>query len=105
VTNDPLLRFLLRHCLAGVLAGWTMVALLLGLDVAGLGTLVLTSDGWLVPLVMLLVFFAITFGSVAMGTAVMSLGRADGPPRRPRPAASPSRPMPLVARVRARIRP
>jgi len=104
--DDPLIRFLLRHCLAGVLAGWTMVALLLLLDVAGLGTLVFASEGWLVALVMLMVFFAITFGSVAMGGAVMSLGRADRPSgRRPAAFVGARRPMPALARREGRIRP
>ena len=71
--------FLVSHCLAGVTAGWTVVGGLLWLDVAGLGGLVITSDLFPVPLLMLLAAFAITFGSVAMGSAIMGLGRSAGP--------------------------
>lgn len=74
-----LVGFLVYHCLAGIIAGWTVVGGLLWLDVAGLGGLVMTSDLFPVPLLMLLVAFAITFGSVAMGSAIMGLGRSGGP--------------------------
>lgn len=72
--------FLVWHCLAGVVAGWTVVGGLLWSDVAGVGRLVMTSDLFPVPLVMLLGAFAITFGSVAIGSAIMGLGRHGGPP-------------------------
>jgi hypothetical protein len=74
-----LVRFLVVHCVAGVIAGWTMVGGLLWLDVAGLGGLVMTSDLFPVPLLMLLAAFAITFGGVAVGSAIMGLGRSGGP--------------------------
>ena len=88
-----LVGFLVCHCLAGIIAGWTVVGGLLWLDVGGLGGLVMTSDLFPVPLLMLLAAFAITFGSVAMGSAIMGLGRSGGPAgvagRRPlRPAQS-----------------
>jgi hypothetical protein len=44
----------------------------------GLGGLVIASDLFPVPLLMLLAAFAITFGAVAMGSAIMGLGRGDG---------------------------
>ena len=74
-----LVGFLAFHCLAGVIAGWIVIGGLLRLDVAGLGGLVMTSDLFPVPLLMLLAAFAITFGSVAMGSAIMGLGRSGGP--------------------------
>jgi hypothetical protein len=73
-----LAAFLACHCLAGVLAGWIMVGGLLWLDVAGVGRLVMASDLLPVPLLMLLAAFALTFGSVAMGSAIMGLGRSGG---------------------------
>ena len=73
------MSFLAVHCLAGVIAGWTMVGGLLWLDVAGLGVLVMSSDLFPLPLLMLLAAFAITFGAVAMGSAIMGLGRSGGP--------------------------
>lgn len=78
--TNPLVPYLIRHCLLGILAGWTTLAGLLATDVGGLRTLLLASDvGWMAGL-LLMAGFAITFGSVAMGAAVMSLGKAD-PPR------------------------
>ena len=87
--------FLLRHWLGGVVAGWTTVGGLLWLDVAGLGGLVMASDLFPLPLLMMLGSFGLTFGSVAVGSAVMALGRSSdaagavpggeplAPPRRP----------------------
>jgi hypothetical protein len=72
-----LIRFMLRACLAGCLAGLVAVAGLLALDVGSLGTLVLGPAGGVVPLVLLSAGFMITFGSAAIGAAVMSLGRDD----------------------------
>jgi hypothetical protein len=76
--SPSLVRFLVVHCLAGVIAGWTMVGGLLSLNVAGLGGLVMTSDLFPVPLLMLLAAFAITFGGRAAGSAIMGLGRSGG---------------------------
>jgi hypothetical protein len=72
-----LVRFMLRACLAGCLAGLVAVAGLLALDVGSLGTLVLGPSGGLLPLVLLSAGFMITFGSAAIGAAVMSLGEDD----------------------------
>jgi hypothetical protein len=77
--EGSLVGFLVCHCLAGISAGWTVVGGLLWLDVGGLAGLVMTSDLFPVPLLMLLAAFAITFGSVAMGSAIMGLGRSAGP--------------------------
>jgi hypothetical protein len=102
VTGNPLVPYLIRHGLAGMLAGWLTAALLLGSDVAGVGGLVLTSDLFPVPLIMLLASFGLTFASCAMGAAIMGLGRAE--PREPeatRRVAPPDRqsaPAPTLAR-------
>jgi hypothetical protein len=84
--------FLIRHGLAGLIAGWIAVGALLGLDVGGLGRLVMTSDLFPLPLVMLLAFFGITFGSVALGSAIMGLGHGGpaGAADRLVPAAPPA---------------
>ena len=80
VLRTELVLFLLRHCRAGVAAGWLTLALLLWTDVGRLGTLVGASDLWPLPLLMLLAAFAVTFGSVAMGAGIMGLGKADESP-------------------------
>lgn len=73
--DGRLLRFLASHCATGVVAGW---ALLLGLkwtDVGRIGTLMERSDvGW-IGFLMLAAGFGLTGGAVAMGVAVMGLGR------------------------------
>ena len=66
-----LTSFVLRHALIGGAAAVLFVALFLAADVGGLGSLVARSaDGPLAAVVMT-VFFAITFGSVQVGFALM----------------------------------
>jgi hypothetical protein len=72
-----LLRFLAVNCAIGVVAGWTLLALLILTDTAGLATLIWNSDSPALPLAMLAGGFAITFGSAAMGAAVMMLRNGD----------------------------
>ena len=69
----PLLVFLARNCLAGVAAGWLLLAGLLYFDVARLGQLVAGSEHWLLTLVLAGAGFGLTFGSLAMGTAIFLL--------------------------------
>ncbi len=83
--SSPLVPFLLRNALAGVVAGWTLLAGLAIADVASLGTLILSSrDGWL-ALALALAGFGVTFGSLAMGTAVFLLPEEEGEDREARP--------------------
>lgn len=74
-----LVRFLIAHGLAGIIAGWTALALIFITDVGRLGTLVFQGADWPLPLGMLMVAFGVTFGSLAIGSAVMRLGRDQGP--------------------------
>jgi hypothetical protein len=75
-------RFLLGHAAIGVTVGVLFVAALLSLDVAGLRGLMLRGADGALALAMLLFGSAVTFGSVAMGAAIMGLG---APPRTPDP--------------------
>jgi hypothetical protein len=107
--SASLVSFLAFNCLAGVIAGWTMLGGLLWLDVAGLGVLVMASDLFPLPLLMLLAAFAITFGAVAMGSAIMGLGRSSGPAGMTgrghvRPAPPEVAPRPLPSLIRAVVR-
>ena len=70
-----LVLFLLRHLAIGAAAGVLLGLLCLYADVAGLGALLLGPGGG--PLALGLFFFGliVTFGSAAMGAAVMGLGR------------------------------
>lgn len=72
--RHALLRFMLSHCLVGIAAGWAFVAGLLAFDVGGLAGLIFGSDEPGLALALLLFGTAITFGSVAMGGAIMSIG-------------------------------
>ncbi len=79
-----LVRFLVRHALVGIAVGWNLLGLLLVLDVAGLGTLVAQSAHRWEALALLLAGFAVTFGGVAMATAIFLIPFEE-PPCRPEP--------------------
>jgi len=74
------IAFLLRHLAAGLGGALLFAALILAADLGGLRTLAWHDpQGWLY---LMLLFFglAVTFGSLAMGVAIMSLGEErDGP--------------------------
>lgn len=71
--DTRLLAFLGRNCLAGVLTGWLIVGAMLYLDVAGLGGLVFGSEHWPLALLLMAGGFGVTFGSLAMSTAIFLL--------------------------------
>lgn len=76
------IRLLLAHALGGVAVGLATAAMLVWLDVARLWTLASgTTDGW-IGLALLGFGFAITFGSAALGAAIMA--ETDATPRPPR---------------------
>jgi hypothetical protein len=72
-----LLRLLAINCAIGICAGWTLLATLILTDTAGLTTLICASDSPSVLVAMLAAGFAVTFGSAAMGVAVMQLRNGD----------------------------
>lgn len=73
--DTRLLRFLARHALVGVLVGWSLLGALLWLDVGRLGELWLASEHPVATLLLAMAGFAVTFGSLAMGTAIFLLPR------------------------------
>ena len=81
--RPPLVRLLAVNLLGGAAAAALMLAGLLALNPQGLRDLILADSGGGVALVMLGCGLLITFGSAAMGTAIMMLGkrRAGSPPR------------------------
>ncbi|MCU0983564.1 MAG: hypothetical protein MUC89_01305 [Acetobacteraceae bacterium] len=79
------MRFLLGHAAIGVTVGLLFVLGLLALDVAGLRGLILRGADGALALGLLLFGSAVTFGSVAMGAAIMGLG---APPQAPDPPRS-----------------
>ncbi len=82
---NKLARFLIKNALGGMLAGWVMVATAVAMDVAGLQKLVFDSSVGLLGLALLMFFVGLTCASLAMGSAIMGLGReSDGNNGRPR---------------------
>ncbi|MGO9544647.1 MAG: hypothetical protein ACLPPF_07620 [Rhodomicrobium sp.] len=77
-TVPRLVRFLLVNCAIGVIAGWVLLAAILATDTAHLRTLIWNSSSPEEPILLLAAGFAITFGSAAMGAAVMMLRPGDG---------------------------
>lgn len=75
------IRFLLTHAAIGAAAALAFVALLLAFDVMGLRHLVMNTSEGFIALAVMTVLFVITFGSVQMGRAIMSLGEDDTTPR------------------------
>ncbi len=68
-------RFLLHHVMGGLIGAVVFFALILAYDLANLRELILnTRDGWVAG-ALLLFGLIVTFGSVAMGVAVMLLGK------------------------------
>ncbi|MGO8778287.1 MAG: hypothetical protein ACLQKK_05145 [Rhodomicrobium sp.] len=76
-TVPRLIRFLLVNCAIGVAGGWTLLAALLATDTAHLRTLILNEASPAIPILLLAAGFAITFGSAAMGAAVMAMRPGD----------------------------
>ncbi|MFL5334968.1 MAG: hypothetical protein ACJ8H8_17685 [Geminicoccaceae bacterium] len=71
--QPTLLVFLARNCLAGVAIGWLLLAALFYFDVARLGELLAGSEDWFLTLILAGAGFGVTFGSLAMGTAIFLL--------------------------------
>lgn len=73
-----LVRFLMLHAAIGIGAGWLLLALLLFMDVNGVGTLIWASETPVLPVAMLAAGFAITFGGAAAAAAVMMMRFENG---------------------------
>lgn len=101
IPGDPhrpsLLSFLGLHCAMGVAAGIGFAALVMMVDLGGVRQLLMESSEPFIPMFLLFAMFALTFGAVKMGAAIMSLpleapdeGEDDGEyheppePRQPR---------------------
>ena len=78
--RQPLLRLLAVNLAAGIGAAVLMLGGLLELNPGGLRDLILADRAGAAALALLMLGLVVTFGSVAMGTAVMALGpeRAGG---------------------------
>ena len=76
-TLPRLIRFLLVNCAIGIAGGWTLLAALLATNTGGIRTLIANEASPAVPIILLAAGFAVTFGSAAMGAAVMSMRPGD----------------------------
>jgi hypothetical protein len=84
--DAPLARLLLVNLVIGAAVTLLLVGGLLLLNPAGLRDLIFADHSPGIALALLLMSFFITFGSTAMGTAIMALGQRerDEAPRGPR---------------------
>ena len=72
--NPPsLLVFLGMHCAMGVAAGTVCAAIVVLIDLGGMKQLLVNSSEPFIPMFVLFTMFALTFGAVKMGMAIMSL--------------------------------
>ena len=76
--REPLFRLLAINLAIGVSVAVLLFGGLLALNPHGLRDLILADHSPLTALALLLFGFVITFGSVAMGTAIMALGQSEG---------------------------
>ncbi|MEJ1158258.1 hypothetical protein [Prosthecomicrobium sp. N25] len=72
--SEPLLRLLAWNMLAGGAVAIVLSGAVIAFDVGNLRSLIVTAEERLVPILLLVFGFLVTFCSVAMGTAVMGLG-------------------------------
>ncbi len=96
--DQPLFRLLAVNLAIGASVALLMVGGLVALNPFGLRDLVLADRSPATALALLLFGFVITFGSAAMGTAIMTLTRGGGRGGTPRAAPAP----PAVARATTR---
>ncbi len=85
----PLFRLLAINLAAGIAVAALLVGGLLALDPFGLRDLIFADSDPAAALGLLLFGFVVTFGSTAMGSAIMAMGRPadDESPRGPPPLA------------------
>ena len=76
--REPLFRLLAINLAIGVTVAALMLGGLLALNPHGLRDLIVADRSPLTALGLLLFGFVVTFGSVAMGTAIMAIGRGEG---------------------------
>ena len=70
-------KLLLVSACKGTCCGWVFLAVLLLANIGGMGDTILKSSSALLAVPLLMVGFAITFGSMGMGHAIMSIPAKD----------------------------
>jgi hypothetical protein len=97
--KNAVLRLFLINWTLGVGLGIVFASLLLFFDIAGLRSLIGRSDLYIQAIALLYGGFAVTFGSVVCGSAIMRLPREDEGPGQPG-AAAPADLVPVMVRAR-----
>jgi hypothetical protein len=82
--RKPLFRLLATNLVIGAAMAVLLVGGLLVVNPGGLRDLIFSDRDPVVPLAVLLLSFFVTFGSAAMGTAIMGLGQREGEGHTPR---------------------
>ena len=98
----PLFRLLAINLAVGVTLAALAVGGLLALNPGGLRHLIFADASPGTALGLLLFGFVVTFGSAAMGTAIMAMGRAADDEKRRGPPAPVAQPAHAMARAQAR---
>ena len=76
-SKNKMFKLLATHLAIGVGTGWGILTIFFILDVASLRTLTTANHLEYIVYPLLYIFFAITFGSAAMGIGVMSVKKDD----------------------------
>jgi hypothetical protein len=74
---NPVLSLVAINAAGGAAVALLMVGAILLLDIGHLGTLIAGSDQPVLPVALLTAGFVVTFSSVAMGSAIMRIGRGE----------------------------
>jgi hypothetical protein len=78
-----IVHLVVRNWIAGALLGAVFAGMLIWSDLGGMGRLLLRSDPVWPPLLLLFGGFAVTFGALVAGTAIMLIPKDDEPPDNP----------------------
>jgi hypothetical protein len=74
---NPVLSLVAINAAGGAAVALLLVGAILFLDIGHLGTLVAGSESPVLPVALLTAGFVVTFSSVAMGSAIMRIGRDE----------------------------
>jgi len=70
-------RYVIPHLLAGCIAGVVAAIGFVATNLGSLGDLIMHTDGGWIAFALLTLGFVVTFGSVAIGGAIMAIGKSD----------------------------
>lgn len=102
--RQPLIRLLAVNLAIGAGAAILMLGGLMAINPHGLRDLILADRTGGAAIGLLLFGLVVTFGSVAMGTAIMTLGKDKSDPRSGKMRALAAQPLPIHATAGARPR-